>query len=360
MICHVRLPTDIQIRRHRAASTYNILGARAASQFYFPPEATDTARHEAMATMAIQIKLEEWGTLATLAENTLDKVLRMAGSNVIRCVNKNGQALAHDWMWEGRDHRAAAVEGSQNNWTAYTEISRMASQPDDTFNPTYVQGNCDAVVAMVRAAYGHNVLGCALSGGTTPIQASHRFQKAFVFVGAVVLMEAGSVTSNGDNPNVEMIRVQAFYDEGTLKNINVISRFSRSIAPRSDGRGVEKCIVEDIIGMVDVRYANMCGRDNHCIYFRTDLRNILSPTRMRCLSPEEETRLAQGMVSGDLFAAYLHCRMHLRQGFGMPTNVTYRLPDCEGMFYAQLWRGGPSFCVVNDGRQAFRTPQWPR
>jgi len=74
--------------------------------------------------VAVNLNTSDWGILDTQSPEDiiLETILRLAGPNSIRCINKNGRALANAWAKKERDDRAKTVEGHEENWTAYTTV----------------------------------------------------------------------------------------------------------------------------------------------------------------------------------------------------------------------------------------------
>jgi hypothetical protein len=108
----------------------------------------------------------DWGILGTrLPEEILEIILRQAGPNSIRCLNKNGRAVANAQAKKERDDRAKTVEGQEENWTAYATVCLTIEKNADNLHEKIriiVRGDCDILIAMVRAAFGRLVLGGAL------------------------------------------------------------------------------------------------------------------------------------------------------------------------------------------------------
>jgi hypothetical protein len=116
--------------------------------------------------VAVNLNTSDWGILGTqLVTCNLENILRLAGPNSIRCINKNGRALANAWAKKERDDRAKTVEGHEENWTAYTTVCLTMEKNADNLRgkiPIFVRGDCDILIAMVRAAFGRLVLGGAV------------------------------------------------------------------------------------------------------------------------------------------------------------------------------------------------------
>jgi hypothetical protein len=307
----------------------------------------------------VTIQCSDWGILGTnLNGNLLDKIFCLAGHNSIRCINQNGRALANAQLKDGRDGRAKAIDGSQGSWTAYATICEMLTNEHD-IDAIHVQANRDVVFTMLRAAFGPNALGCTLDAMTSSAQASHLFERALVLPGVVILMADAYFLSNGNNPKIEVLSIQPFYElKNTLKNINAITR---SIQPRIDGKDAETCIVQNIVGMIDLHHEDLCGKKTQFIHLAVSLTHLLSPARMTPALDEWDTlRLNNhGIIDRDLVAAYFQVEFY-DLGFDVSIARAGGLPNFESTFFAVLWYGGPRFCVVNDGTYAFRTPDFPQ
>jgi hypothetical protein len=121
-----------------------------------------------MTSVATQVAVNpgDWGILGTrLPEEILEIILRQAGPNSIRCLNKNGRAVANAQAKKERDDSAKTVEGQEENWTAYTAVCLTIEKNTDNLHEKIciiVRGDCDILIAMVRAAFGRLVLGGAL------------------------------------------------------------------------------------------------------------------------------------------------------------------------------------------------------
>jgi hypothetical protein len=298
------------------------------------------------------IQSNAWGILGSLNDAVVESILRIVGHNGFRCINRNGRVLANAWMKDGWVSRAKAVEGSEDSWRAYTDICELRfNHIGEAF---HVRGNSDVVLAMMRAAFGKNVLGCSLSDYTCTARASHLFHKALVFDKRVFLMEDADFGLVHDtSPKIEVLRIEPFDDDRTFQRINVIAR---SIQPRIDGKDAETCIVESFVKLLDLNHENLCGNKTQSVRLSVSLRNLLSPTSIIPPS-EDDVPNALGYIGGDVLAAYYRSKFDCRDTLYHITECG--LPNFEGVFYARLWQGGPRFCVVNDGTYAFRTPEFP-
>jgi hypothetical protein len=112
------------------------------------------------------LNISDWGIPFTRLDTfILEIILRQAGPNSIRCINKNGRAVANAQAKKERDDRAKTVEGQEENWTAYATVCLTIEKNADNLHEKIriiVRGDCDILIAMVRAAFGRLVLGGAL------------------------------------------------------------------------------------------------------------------------------------------------------------------------------------------------------
>jgi hypothetical protein len=307
----------------------------------------------------VDLQLDAWGILGMhFNDQLLESILVIAGHNTIRCTNRNGRALANKWLKNGRDGRAQAITGAEQNWTAYTTICEMIAMETHSDVPyVTVQANIGIVYTMLYAAFGQNVLGCSLYQFSNCTQASHLFDRAMVFQGAVILMENVRLIPNGNNPTIEVLRIEPFYElKDTLQNINVIHR---SMQARIDGRNTETCIVHNIVKLLDLSYENLCEKNTQFESFNVSLKSLLLPNHMTPVLDEFDATNLQtyGIIDGTIVTAFYHAK----RDSGLPIRITEDLhyPRWDNMFYAVLWDGGPRFCVVDDGIHVFRTSRFP-
>jgi hypothetical protein len=288
----------------------------------------------------VSLQPVNWGTLGSrIPECLLENILRSVPYESVRGVNRNGRVLANAWQVKDRDDRAKAVEGSTEGWSGYYRICELLKQ-DHQHEVTCVQAKCDVVVAMIRAAFGRNVIGGAIPDITFQL-IEYKSDVVLVLPGTIVLLKVVQV--EGGCP-VEVLRIKPVYGfRGTLLRP---SELNQAFANVDEGR-----VAAHIVDLFYLYAQDVCGWDTSVMdidEFSTSFKNILSP---ECITPV--SRIDSGTVNLAYFQS-----THEYVGCIQITAKTI-FPKLQDAFYAVLWRNGPRFCVVNDGTYAFRTPRFP-
>jgi hypothetical protein len=339
-----------------------------------------------MNSTATLIKSSDWGVLGSKINEitVLEKILRSVGHNSIRCINTNGCKLANIWLKEERDDRARAVEGSKENWTAYNVVCLMVEKNMDSLNPNLpitVRGNCDVLVVMVRAAFGHCVLGGTLPKHPYLLGASmtddtydaydieedfhplsrDRFSHAMVFQNAFIyLRDVGVVTHINHvidkqpilewNNSSGLLYLSPFYTLTGTFNINSISQ---SMKQRIDGEDTETMIVKTICEVRDL-YDDIThfNRKFEPRIFYTSLARLLPPDNLDRVLDEDSMRdlIASGLFP-DTEGRIYHNILQVGNQPAFPVQIR------------KLWEKGPLFCLINDEVEnttyLFSTPRFP-
>jgi hypothetical protein len=333
----------------------------------------------------VTVNPRDWGTLGTLLnENTLEHILGLTGHSSIRCINKNGRALANKWLKEERDDHARAVKGSKENWTAYKVICFMVDKNVDSLNPNLpitVRGDCEVLIEMMRAAFGRFVLGgttrndmglCSdMMDGTYDAYDSeddfHPFlrnsyshvimcQDALIYLGAVgVVTHINDVI--GKQPILEwnspdgLLTIKPIY--GLMDNMQFnIGAISQSMEPRIDNLDPETMIVRTICDVFNLY-------DNTILLNRAWESVGLFHTSLAKLLPTDNLDV---VLNEDIMCYLIACGLF--PWVVLYNNIIQRgVPPVFPVQIRKLWKDGPSFCLINDEAtdttSLFRTPHFP-
>jgi hypothetical protein len=342
-----------------------------------------------MNSIAHLVKSSDWGVLGSKINEitVLEKILRLAGPNCIWCIDQNGHKLANALLKKERDNRTKAVDGFEENMTAYNMVSLMAEKNSDRLNPslpTTVRGDCGVLIAMAHAAYGHCVLACSLPkypcqlgvSMTDDTYNAHDIEKDFhpfsrdwfshvmVFQNTLIyLRDVGDVTNINHvidkqpilewNNSSGLLCLSPSYTLTDTFNINAISW---SMQPLIDDEDTETMIVQTICKVHNL-YENITHFNwkFESRVFYTSLANLLTPDNMGIVLDEASIH---DLMSSGLIPHSAH---------GMCNDILhYSLTENQSESSVQirkLWKDWPLFCLINDEVEnttyLFRTPYFP-
>jgi hypothetical protein len=294
----------------------------------------------------VSVNPRDWGVIGFSLPNSItEQILRCAGHNSIRCINKAGRTLANTWMKEGRDDRAKSVDGSAKNWTAYSTLYEMLRQEQPDQPAIYLQANRDVVFAMMRAAFGEHILGSTLNTRSANTTLSSRFELALVHNKGIILMKA--ITLEGST--TEVLHIQLFTQlNTTLKSVLKISRVIRSFPHMC-----QPLVVWDIMLILDLHYNTGRNYRTLSIDFNLPVNIILRDFGIRyptgSINPDKQ------IVPGRMIKAYIQSIAgEMTHDFN-----AYDMPGCKDLFFATFRPGFREFCVVERGTYAFRGHDFP-
>lgn len=291
-----------------------------------------------------------WGTLGTLNENTLASILRLAGHSTVRCINKNGRALANSTMNAERDDRAKTVQHSSDDWKAWNVIHGIVQGlPTDNPIPIIVNANSDILITMARAAFGQLVIGGIDNMGSA-LDETDECYRVLVFRNVIILM--GYLYDE-----LPRLDITPYYE---LNYAFDISAISQSMHQRIGGDNPEKLAMHTILQILDLCLYYKGGNVIQVQHFKTSVGNILPANSMHAILSENDLiLLTDGYIPSKVYAAYVHAKCSV-SGYVVGINDAIRHPDWTHMFSAILWKDGPAFCVVDNGTYAFRSTDFPK
>jgi hypothetical protein len=303
-------------------------------------------------TVGLNVESRAWGVLGTACNHdSLERILRIAGHNAIRSINRNGRALANRWLKDGQDGRAKAVEGSSLSWKAFETLRGMVSHKTHYRDPpVHTHGDSEVLIEMAQAAFGKSVV-----TGYVDYICSRYY--AAIAAGNIIVLLGVIILDGIDTSDSGLISLMPRYDlKGTFIDINAIPRD----LPLSHGHStVEAMITSTIADVLNLREEYRKGVDTLSLHTNFSLVHILPPASMRSVLDQGELEhLARGYISSEVFTAYASST-HLPTGYPTRIDGTITHPEYEGMFSVALWKDGPLFCVVNNGTYAFRTLDFP-